>query len=50
MPPLPPALNRIEVAVKLKELFADIASAQPSPRTSVFLKSSLLASQSIPAL
>jgi hypothetical protein len=50
MTPLPAALNRIEVAARLKELFADIASAQPSPGTSVLLKSSLLASQSLPAL
>jgi hypothetical protein len=50
MPPLPAALNRIEVAVRLKELSAVNASAQPSPRISVLLKSSLLASQSLPAL
>jgi hypothetical protein len=50
MPPLPAAMNRIEIAARLKGLFADIASAQPSPGTSVLLKSSLLASQSSPAL
>jgi hypothetical protein len=50
VPPLPTALKRIKTDVRLKELSADIASAQPSLGISVLLKSSLLASQSLPAL